>query len=70
MKQTSERSGVKIVGGLKEINNVWAGSSLLIDVFRKLEMDIIANKVLPSKRLSKGLNQGQMAEIFSLLVVL
>jgi hypothetical protein len=29
MKQTSERLGVKIVGGLKEVNTPWAGSSLL-----------------------------------------
>ena len=50
MKQTSERLGVKIVGGLKEVNTAWAGSSLLIDLFRKLEMDRIANKVLPAKQ--------------------
>ena len=49
MKQTTERLGVKIVGGLKEVNTPWAGSSLLIDLFRKLEMDRIANKVLPAK---------------------
>jgi hypothetical protein len=47
MKQTSERLVVsKIVGGLKEVNTSWAGSSLLIYLFRKLEMDRIANKVL------------------------
>jgi len=44
MKQTSERLGAKIVGGLKGRNTVWAVSSLLIDLFRKLEMDRIANK--------------------------
>ena len=70
MKQTSERLGVKIVGGLKEVNTPWAGSSLLIDLFRKLEMDRIANKVLPAKRSSKGLNQGQMIETFILLSAL
>ena len=70
MKQTSERLGVKIVGGLKEVNTAWAGSALLIDLFRKLEMDKIANKVLPSKRSSKGLNQGQMIETFILLTAL
>ena len=48
MKQSSERLGVKIVGGLKEVNTPWAGSSLLVDLFRKLEMDKIANKVLPA----------------------
>jgi hypothetical protein len=31
MKQTSERLGVKIVGGLKEVNTPWAGSSFLIE---------------------------------------
>jgi hypothetical protein len=54
MKQPSERLGVKIVGGLKAVNTLWAGSSLLVDLFRKLEMDKIANKVIPSKRSSKG----------------
>ena len=70
MKQTSERLGVKIVGGLKEVNTPWAGSSLLIDLFRKLEMDTIANKVLPAKRSSKGLKHGQMIETFILLSAL
>jgi hypothetical protein len=46
MKQISERLGVKIVGGLKEVNTAWAGSSLLIDLFRKLEMDRIAITVI------------------------
>jgi hypothetical protein len=70
MKQSSERLGVKIVGGLKEVNTPWAGSSLLVDLFRKLEMDKIANKVLPAKRSSKGLNQGQIIETFVLLSAL
>jgi len=42
MKQTSERLGVKIVGGLKGGKYSMAGSSLLIDLFRKLEIDRIA----------------------------
>jgi hypothetical protein len=70
MKQTSERLGIKIVGGLKEVNTAWAGSSLLVDLFRKLEIDRIANKVLPTKRASKGLNQGQMIETFILFYCL
>ena len=37
---------------------------------RKLEMETIANKVLPAKRSSKGLNQGQMIETFILLSAL
>jgi hypothetical protein len=67
MKQPSERLGVKIVGGLKEISTPWAGTSLLVDLFRKLEMDQLANHVLPAKKSSKGLNQGQMVESFVLL---
>jgi len=35
-----------------------AGSALLIDLFRKLEMDKIANKVLPSKRSFQGTESG------------
>ncbi len=67
MKQTSERLGVKIVGGLKEVSTPWGGASLLVDLFRKVEMDRLANRVLPAKRSSKGLNQGQMVESFVLL---
>jgi hypothetical protein len=70
MKQPSERLGVRIVGGLKEVSTPWAGSSLLVDLFRKLEMDKIANKTLPPKKSSKGLNQGQMVEAFVLLSAL
>jgi hypothetical protein len=35
MKESSERLGIKIVGGLKEVATPWAGSSLLVDLFRK-----------------------------------
>jgi hypothetical protein len=70
MKQRSERLGVKIIGGLKEVSTPWAGSSLLVDLFRKLEMDKVANKALPPKKSNKGLNQGQMVESFVLLSAL
>lgn len=70
MKQPSERLGVKIVGGLKEVSTPWGGASLLIDLFRKLEMDRIANQVLPAKKSSKGLTQGEMVESFVLLSAL
>jgi hypothetical protein len=70
MKQPSERLGVKIVGGLKEVSTPWSGVSLLVDLFRKLEMDQVANKVLPAKKSSKGLNQGQTVESFVLLSAL
>lgn len=70
MKQSSELLGVKIVGGLKERATPWAGVSLLVDLFRKLEMDQVANRVLPAKKSSKGLNQGQMVESFVLLSAL
>jgi len=70
MKQPSERLGVKIVGGLKEVFTPWSGVSLLVDLLRKVEMDKTANKVLPSKKTSKGLNQGQTVESFVLLSAL
>ena len=70
MKQSSERLGVKIVGGLKEVSTPWSGVSLLVDLFRKLEADRVANQALPAKKSSKGLNQGQMVESFVVLSAL
>jgi hypothetical protein len=70
MKQPSELLGVKIMGGLKEVSTAWAGVSLLVDLFRKLEMDQIADQVLPGKKSSKGLSSGQMVESFILLSAL
>lgn len=70
MKKTSALAGLKIVGGLQEVYTAWAGVTLLIDLFRKLEMDQIANKVLPAKKSSKGLKQGQLLESFILLSAL
>jgi hypothetical protein len=70
MKKPTELLGVKIVGGLKEVTTPWAGVTLLMDLFRKLEIDQIANKVLPTKKSSKGLTPGQMVESFILLSAL
>lgn len=70
MKKPSERLGVKVVGGLEEVSTPWGGVSLLVDLFRKLEIDQVANKVLPPKKTSKGLNQGQTVESFVLLSAL
>lgn len=70
MKQPSERLGIKIVGGLKEVSTPWSGISLLVDLFRKLEMGQEAQKVLPAKKSSKGLNSGQMVESMVLLSAL
>jgi hypothetical protein len=70
MKEPSERLGVKLVGGLKEVSTPWAGASLLIDLFRKLKMDQTADRVLPAKKSSKGLKPGQTVESFVLLSAL
>jgi len=70
MKEPSERLGVKLVGGLEEVSTPWAGASLLVDLFRKLEMDWTANRVLPAKKSSKGLKSGQTVESFVLLSAL
>lgn len=70
MKKPTGLLGIKIVGGLKEVTTPWAGITLLVDLFRKLEIDQIANKVLPAKKSSKGLTPGQMVESFILLSTL
>jgi len=70
MKEPSERLGVKLVGGLREVSTPWAGVSLVVDLFRKLEMDRTADRVLPAKRSSKGLKPGQTVESFVLLSAL
>jgi hypothetical protein len=70
MKKTSALAKLKIVGGLEEVHTAWAGVTLLVDLFRKLELDQVANKVLPAKKSSKGLTAGQMVESFILLSVL
>ena len=67
MKDKTNRLGVKIVGGLQEVTTAWAGASLLIDLYRKLELDQLANKVLPAKKSAKGLSSGQTVESFILL---
>lgn len=70
MKKPSDRLGIKIVGGFKETSTPWAGASLLVDLFRHLELGEVANKVLPAKGSSKGLKHGQMVESFVLLSAL
>jgi hypothetical protein len=64
------RLGIKIVGGLKEVTTSWSGISLLVDLYRKLELDQQANRVLPAKKSAKGLNAGQMIESYILLSAL
>jgi hypothetical protein len=70
MKKSSEHLGVKIVGGLKETSTAWAGASLLMDLYRQLKMGEAADKVLPTKKSTKGLKHGQMVESFVLLSAL
>jgi hypothetical protein len=64
MKKPSELLGVKIVGGLKEVCTPWSGVSLLVDLYRKLEMSQMANKILLPKKTSKGFNAGEMVGCF------
>ncbi len=58
MEQSDEVLGVKIVGGLKESSTLWAGASLLVELFHRSGIDAVANKVLPAKGSAKGLKQG------------
>ena len=50
MKQSNGLLNIEIVGGLKEFSTTWIGASVLIELFRKLELDQIANRVLPTKK--------------------
>lgn len=70
MKEPSDRLGVKLVGGLKEVSTPWAGAALLVDLFRKLELGRAADRVLSAKKSSKGLRPGQTVESFVLLSAL
>lgn len=70
MNKSPDHLGVKIVGGLKETATPWAGASLLVDLYRQIEMDKVGDKVLPAKKSSKGLKHGQMVESFVLLSAL
>jgi len=70
MKDSSERLGVKSVGGLKEVSTPWAGAGLLVDLFRNLELDRTANGVLPAKKSLKGLEPGQTVKSLVLLSAL
>lgn len=70
MKKPSERLGVKIVGGLEEVSTPWSGVSLLVDLYRRLEIAELANRVLPTKKSTKGLKSDQMVESFILLSAL
>ena len=45
MKKSTALLGVEIVGSLKEVTTSWAGVTLLVDLFRKLEIDQISNKI-------------------------
>jgi hypothetical protein len=68
--KSSNRLGVKIVGGLEETSTPWAGASLLVELSRRSGVDAVADKVLPAKGSAKGLKQGQTVESFVLLSAL
>jgi hypothetical protein len=70
MKDTTDRLGIKFIGGLKEVTTAWSGVSLLVDLYRKLELGQIADRVLPAKKSSKGLKAGEMLESLILLSAL
>lgn len=57
MKKPSGLLGVKIEAD-KKICTPWSGASLLIDLNRKLELDQLANKILPAKKTSNGFKPG------------
>jgi hypothetical protein len=70
MKKSYEVLGVKTIGALQEASTIWASASLLVGLYCHTGVDDVANKVLPAKRLVKGLKQGQTLESFVLLSAL
>ena len=70
MKKQRDNLGIKMIGGLRETTTPWAGASLLVDLYRKLELEQLGNQVLPAKKSAKGLQPGQMVESFALLSAL
>lgn len=62
--------GVAITGGLNEQATSWAGSGLLVELYRKAGIEIATERALPGKKSSKGLKQSQMVESFVLLSAL
>jgi len=61
---------IDICGGLTDEVTTWAGVSLLVELFRRVGVGEVADKVLAKKRSPKGLSQGQMVESFVLLSAL
>ena len=49
-----------MTGGLEVVMTPWAGVAPMIEAMRQIEVTDKADKVLPSKRSSKGLTSGQM----------
>ena len=70
MKRKKSLLRVKLAGGLEEEVTPWAGASLLIELGRKSGAIGEANRVLATKKLAKGLTQGQMVESLVLLSAL
>lgn len=61
---------VTLTGGLEEEMTAWAGVSLLVELGRQCGAVETADRVLPGKKSSKGLRQGQILESFVLLSAL
>ena len=61
---------IDICGGLTEEVTPWAGVSLLVELFRRVGVGAMADKVLAKKKSPQGLSQGQMVESFVLLSAL
>lgn len=56
--------GLAMTGGLQATMTPWAGVAPLIEAMRQIGMMEKADKVLPLKKISKGLSSGQMVECF------
>lgn len=57
-------------GGLTETVTLWAGATLLVELYRKVGVEAVVERTSPRKKSPKGLRQGQMVESFALLSAL
>lgn len=70
MKGIRGHLAVTVAGGLDEVITPWAGSSVVVESYRRYGVGDAVDRALPKKKTSKGLTQGQMTESFVLLSAL
>ena len=70
MRKSSDRLGFKTVGDPEQVATPRAGASLLLDLFRHLELGGGGGQGVAAEEVEQGLRHGQMVESFVLLSAL